>query len=196
MRDRTVFRFVVGIALLAGGLFSGVLYAVDPAPRISDREIIEGLAEFKVVHERFKAVDAEFKAVRAEIQGVRAEIRQLEKRLDQVWGLLLLVAGGIMGLIGFIIWDRKTAMRPIEQEVQLLKQELDAQRKDAEAFPWPPSCASARSRPRQPAAGHCPQERLAALNFQSSCLSNHSTADDKSSAQQSGSRSQFPSLPA
>ena len=58
----------------------------------------------------------------------------MDKRLEQVWALLMIVIAGIMGLIGFVIWDRKTAMRPVDQEVQLFKQELDAQHRDAEGF--------------------------------------------------------------
>jgi hypothetical protein len=71
-------------------------------------------------------VRVEIGSVRNEIGSVRNEMRQMDKRLEQVWALLMIVIAGIMGLIGFIIWDRKTAMRPIEQEVQLLRQDLDA----------------------------------------------------------------------
>ncbi len=80
-------------------------------------------AELRRVEGELKA---EFRTVRVEIGSVRNEMRQMDKRLEQVWALLMIVIAGIMGLIGFIIWDRKTAMRPIEQEVQLLRQDLDA----------------------------------------------------------------------
>jgi hypothetical protein len=110
------------------------VFAVDPAPRISDREIIEGLADLNAKYTELKAelrrvegeLKAEFRTVRVEIGSLRNEMRQMDKRLEQVWALLMIVIAGIMGLIGFIIWDRKTAMRPIEQEVQLLRQDLDA----------------------------------------------------------------------
>ncbi len=88
-------------------------------------------AEFKTLRPEIQAVRTELKG---EIQAVRAEVHQMDKRLEQVWALLMIVIAGIMGLIGFVIWDRKTAMRPVDQEVQLLKQELDAQRRDAEGF--------------------------------------------------------------
>ena len=88
-------------------------------------------AEFKTLRAEIQAVRTELKG---EIQAVRAKVHQMDKRLEQVWALLMIVIAGIMGLIGFVIWDRKTAMRPVDQEVQLLKQELDAQRRDAEGF--------------------------------------------------------------
>jgi hypothetical protein len=134
-------RFLVVVVLAVGLLAPGAVFAVDPAPRISDREIIEGLADLNAKYTELKAelrrvegeLKAEFRTVRVEIGSVRNEIgsvrnemRQMDKRLEQVWALLMIVIAGIMGLIGFIIWDRKTAMRPIEQEVQLLRQDLDA----------------------------------------------------------------------
>ena len=127
-------RFLVVVVLAVGLLAPGAVFAVDPAPRISDHEIIEGLADLNAKYTELKAelrrvegeLKAEFKTVRVEISSVRNEMRQMDKRLEQVWALLMIVIAGIMGLIGFIIWDRKTAMRPIEQEVQLLRQDLDA----------------------------------------------------------------------
>jgi hypothetical protein len=134
-------RFLVVVVLAVGLLAPGAVFAVDPAPRISDHEIIEGLADLNAKYTELKAelrrvegeLKAEFRTVRVEIGSVRNEIgsvrnemRQMDKRLEQVWALLMIVIAGIMGLIGFIIWDRKTAMRPIEQEVQLLRQDLDA----------------------------------------------------------------------
>jgi len=150
-------RIYIGMVLMASLLAPTAALAVEPAPRISDREIIEGLAglnakytelrgEIRRVEGEIKAeMRAEFKTLRAEIQAVRTELKgeiqavrvevhQMDKRLEQVWALLMIVIAGIMGLIGFVIWDRKTAMRPVDQEVQLLKQELDAQRRDAEGF--------------------------------------------------------------
>jgi predicted PurR-regulated permease PerM len=126
--------FLVVVVLAVGLLAPGAVFAVDPAPRISDREIIEGLADLNAKYTELKAelrrvegeLKAEFRTVRVEIDSVRNEMRQMDKRLEQVWALLMIVIAGIMGLIGFIIWDRKTAMRPIEQEVQLLRQDLDA----------------------------------------------------------------------
>ncbi len=40
--------------------------------------------------------------------------------------LLLVIIAGIFGLIGYIVWDRKTAMRPLEK--RLAKIEIDLQR--------------------------------------------------------------------
>ncbi|MCD6224383.1 MAG: hypothetical protein J7K32_02470 [Deltaproteobacteria bacterium] len=41
----------------------------------------------------------------------------MESQYDRIWNLILVVLAGIMGLIGFIIWDRKTASRPLERKI-------------------------------------------------------------------------------
>ena len=116
-------------------------------------------AEFKTLRAEIQAVRTELKG---EIQAVRAEVHQMDKRLEQVWALLMIVIAGIMRLIGFVIWDRKTAMRPVDQEVQLLKQELDAQRRDAEGFSLTAVVRVLREAAQgSPPIGQRAQERLA-----------------------------------
>ena len=99
-----------------------VILAVEVAPRISDREIIEKLA----------GLEAGQKALRSEIKlgqdALRSEMNQrfeaLENQYDRIWNLILMVLAGIMGLIGFIIWDRKTASQPLEKKIIELEANL------------------------------------------------------------------------
>jgi len=37
---------------------------------------------------------------------------------------MLVVIAGIFGLIGFIVWDRKTALRPLERRLDSLEKDL------------------------------------------------------------------------
>ena len=81
-------RFLVVVVLAVGLLAPGAVFAVDPAPRISDHEIIEGLADLNAKYTELKAelrrvegeLKAEFKTVRVEISSVRNEMRQMDKR--------------------------------------------------------------------------------------------------------------------
>ena len=69
------------IALLS---YSAV-FAVEVAPRISDREIIEGLAEIRGDIKKLEAeVKGDIKELRAEINAVREEIKAVDKRFDAV----------------------------------------------------------------------------------------------------------------
>ena len=49
----------------------------------------------------------------------------MNEQFDRFWNLMLVIIAGIMGLIGFVIWDRKTALRPLERRVALLEEQRD-----------------------------------------------------------------------
>jgi len=112
-------------------------FAVDVAPRISDREIIESLAELKAgqkaleekmdlrfnamqeqINQRFTAVDQRFAAVDQRFEAV-------DRRLDFIQQLMLVTIVGIFGLIGFIIWDRYSTLRPMDTRLRRLEENLE-----------------------------------------------------------------------
>jgi exonuclease VII large subunit len=157
--------FVIGLLAV---LLTTPVSAVEVAPRISDREIIESLAELKAgqkalelrmdqrfeavdqrfeafqrqIDERFEAVDQRFEAVDQRFDDLQQQINQrfeavdqrfeavdqrftsIDQQLDQIWNLMLVMIAGIFGLIGYIVWDRKTALRPVEQRLIALEAEF------------------------------------------------------------------------
>jgi len=120
--------------------------AVDVAPRISDREIIEGLAEvkvlradmnarFDVVNARFdtmqKEMNTRFDAQQKEINSLRTEMNTrfdgMQKRIDQIHSTMVAFFTVLMammtGLVGFVIWDRRTTMLPLVAKVEAVERE-------------------------------------------------------------------------
>ena len=145
----------ISYALVLAGMSLGA-QAVDTAPRISDREIIESLARleagqkalaeqndqrFKAMEEsfdqRFKAMEASFdqrfKAMEASIDHRFAAVDQrfaaIEKRLDDQMLVMLSMFSAlillIVALFGYIVWDRRTALRPLEARLAELEQDLE-----------------------------------------------------------------------
>ena len=146
--------------------------AVDIAPRISDTEIIESLAEIKANQasldqrlsdfqryseqrwnqadklnsERFAAIDQRFADMQANIDqrfaavdqrfaGMQASIDQrfaavdqrleaLEEMLYFIGTLIVTLIVGVFGLIGFIIWDRRSFVVPFEHRLQQVEHQL------------------------------------------------------------------------
>ena len=123
-------------------LFAAALpaIAVETAPRISDREIIESLADLKAGQKALEAgqqtlearIDQRFEAFQTQIdqrfdasqQQTDQRFEAVDRRLDTLWGLMLVMIAGIFGLIGYIVWDRKTALRPVEQRLIALESEF------------------------------------------------------------------------
>lgn len=158
--------------------------AVDVAPRISDREIIESLADLKagqksleakmdlrfnamqeqidqrsavidqrfatmqekidqrfaaadqrfaaaqeLIDQRFTAmqeqIDQRFNAVDQRFVAVDQRFEAIERQLDFIQQLMLVTIAGIFGLIGFIIWDSYSTLRPMDTRLRRLEEDLE-----------------------------------------------------------------------
>ena len=118
------------LLLLITCVFSLPAVAVGVAPRISDREIIESLAELKAGQRaleermdlRFTAVDQRFAAFD---QRFAALEKQIDQRFDFLQQLILVLIAGIFGLIGFVVWDRFSTLRPMDARLRRIEQDLE-----------------------------------------------------------------------
>ena len=128
MKNQKLF-FIIFFNIL---IFTQSLYAVEVAPRISDREIIESLADLKagqkVINQRFEGmennIDQRFKNIDQQFKSIDQRFDDMGKRFDHIWNLMLIIITGIFGLIGFIVWDRKTALRPLEKRMDTLEKDI------------------------------------------------------------------------
>ena len=121
-------------------------YAVENSPRITDREIIESLIRLeegvKANREMIIALRTEMGSLRTEMGSLRTEIYSGIKSLrDEVlgflkWGFGLLFTGMLI-LVGFILWDRRSTLKPIKDDLDKLERRkvdrlLEAMRKLSE----------------------------------------------------------------
>jgi chaperonin cofactor prefoldin len=81
-------------------------YGVEPAARITDREIIEALADLRAGQ---KALEKRIEALEKRMDGIEKRIDFLQEILLAGFSTLLI---GMMTLIGFVLWDRRTALAP------------------------------------------------------------------------------------
>ena len=109
-------------------------FAVDVAPRISDREIIESLAELKAGQKaleekmdlRFTAMQEQMDQRFTTMQGqIDQRFEAADRRMDFMQQLMLVTIAGIFGLIGFIIWDRYSTLRPMDMRLRRLEENLE-----------------------------------------------------------------------
>ena len=101
--------FTILFSLLLNNLF-----AIERAPRISDREIIEGLIEIK---ESNKHLDEKFTTMlKAQDEKFTIKFNVLDKKIDEIrsfmmWGFGVIFSG-MFALVGFILWDRRSTLAP------------------------------------------------------------------------------------
>jgi hypothetical protein len=110
------------MVLLAIIFCNSVCWAVEVAPRISDREIVERLtrleegqkAILREMDNRFELIDNRFESI--------------DKRFDQLINVLIAIISAFAGIvavtIGFAIWDRRTMIRPFETTVNALEKKI------------------------------------------------------------------------
>ena len=116
--------------------------AVEPAPKISDREIIESLMRLeagiqanavaikanaqaiKVNREMIGSMGTEMKSDMASLRNeVKSAIESLRTEITGflLWGFGLLFTGMFI-LVGFILWDRRSTLKPVKDEIDDLKE--------------------------------------------------------------------------
>ena len=101
-------------------------YAVETSPRISDREIIESLTRLeegvKVNKEMIGLLRNDIGSLRSEMMALRSEMMALRSEIlgFMKWGFGLLFTGMLI-LVGFILWDRRSTLKPVKDELDELE---------------------------------------------------------------------------
>ena len=108
---------VMGLVLLIW--VSAPVLAVEGDLTISDREIIERLTRLE---EGQKAINNRIDDVNRMIDDLRSE---LKGDIQDLRGLMYVVLGGMIALIGFVIWDRRSALSPVITRTRELEEDRD-----------------------------------------------------------------------
>ncbi len=109
MKKKTTVAAVIVILLF--GLSSGT-FAVQSEPGLSSKQIIEKLARLE---EGQKALSRRVDDLRSELKGDISDLRNLT----------YVVLAGIIALIGFVIWDRRSALSPVIRKTKELEERDD-----------------------------------------------------------------------
>lgn len=122
-------------------------FAFETAPRISDTEIVERLTRleegqkailreldkrFEAVDKRFEAVDKRFESIDKRFESVDAQLKQFRDDMNAQFDRMTNIFFGILaafvamfgGTIWFALWDRKTMVRPFEDKVKKIEDDI------------------------------------------------------------------------
>ncbi|MBI5186341.1 MAG: hypothetical protein HZA01_11520 [Nitrospinae bacterium] len=123
-------------------LFAAPAFAVETAPRISDREIIENLSDLrgdiKELKTEIKRLDEGQRAIQQQINDLKESTNKrfddINKRFDDInkrfdilqwmFGLFITVALSLMGIMGRILWNQQNKLTQIEATLQAQKEEI------------------------------------------------------------------------
>lgn len=110
--------------------FASTVNAVEKADRITDREIVESLAQIKgdikSLNQRIDGLDKRIDGLDKRIDGVE---KSLGQRIDGLQGLMYVLIGAVIaqtiGIVGFVLWDRRTALAPAIRKTKELEDKLE-----------------------------------------------------------------------
>ncbi len=119
---------IIIIGITIGILMPSLVIAVETAPRISDREIIEGLSDIR----------GDIKEIRANIQRLEEGQKNLEKRFDDLrsemnsrfdtiqwmFGLFITITLVILGFVLRIQWQMHRRQTQMETTLEMHKDDL------------------------------------------------------------------------
>ncbi|MEA3358595.1 MAG: hypothetical protein U9R17_04205 [Thermodesulfobacteriota bacterium] len=114
--------FIVGI------LTPSLLIAVETAPRISDREIVEKLTRLeegqKSLEKRFDDVNRRFNDVNGRINDLRSEMNSRFNTLEWMLGLFITISLVILGFVLRMQWQMHRRQTRMETILETNKDEL------------------------------------------------------------------------
>jgi hypothetical protein len=124
-------RFIVLLVALLLFLPLSV-HAVEVAPRISDREIIERLTRLE---EGQITLRNEVKLLRDDMS---ARFASMDAQFDRLTNIMIAIVAAFAAVaastIGFAVWDRRTMIRPFETKVKAIEEAFSENRQQVHAL--------------------------------------------------------------
>jgi uncharacterized protein YoxC len=81
---------------------------------------------FEVVDKRFEVVDKRFESIDKRFESIDKRFESIDKRFETLTNFVMTLTAGIFGLIGFMMWDRRTVAQKVKEECN---QEIETQSK-------------------------------------------------------------------
>ncbi len=115
----------LSLCIIAG--YAGTGTAKEIQYSLEDRERLTRL-EVKV-EEGLKAVNQRIDGLDKRIDALDKRIDSLDKRIDGLQGLMYVVIGAVIaqtiGIVGFVLWDRRSALAPAIRKNKELEERED-----------------------------------------------------------------------
>ena len=111
---RYIFAFLLFLLSTHGALANEISYTLEDRDRLIKVE-----AKVDQIDKRFEQVDKRFEQIDKRFEQIDGRIGRLENVM--MWGFGLLFTT-MIGLVGFVLWDRRTALSPAIRESRELRE--------------------------------------------------------------------------
>ncbi|MFH1962422.1 MAG: hypothetical protein ABIJ30_06060 [bacterium] len=118
-------RILILISLI---IFIFMSPSIVAAQDVSNREIINEITDLKVqvgkletkMEEALKSVDSRMNDLNKRIDD---RMGDMNNRMGDLMGLMHVIIAGMIALVGFILWDRRTAIAPVIRQAKELERD-------------------------------------------------------------------------
>ena len=114
-------KIIIITCLIIGILTPSLLIAVERAPRISDREIVERLTKLE---EGQKSLEKRFDDVNRRIDDLRSEMNSRFDTMQWMFGLFIMIALVILGFVLRMQWQMHRRQTRVETTLEVHKDDL------------------------------------------------------------------------
>ena len=148
MKNAISFSFIITCFL--NFFMVSIVNAGDNSFTQKDRELLIRIDErLNQVDKRFEQVDKRFAELRQDMnkrfeqvdkrfEQVDKRFEQVDKRFESLQNLMMAIIGAFAAIvavaIGFAIWDRRTMIRPFEDKVKKIENDIVSDRKRLESL--------------------------------------------------------------
>src|SRR3989338_2378551 len=118
-------KFFISLFFSIAILSYSAAFAVEVAPRISDMEIIEGLADIRGDIKKLEAkVEGDIKELKAGQIALQQQINDLRELIKWMLGILISISFTVMMIMGRILWNQQKKLTEIETSLKAQKEEI------------------------------------------------------------------------
>ncbi len=117
-------------------LCNSPVFAIETAPHISDREIVErltrleeGQAALRGEMKQFREdMNKQFERIDTQFGRVDTQFNMMDKQFDRLVNIMLAIIGVFASMCGgtiwFALWDRRSMIRPFESKVKKIEEDI------------------------------------------------------------------------
>ncbi|MEW6103138.1 MAG: hypothetical protein AB1630_04885 [bacterium] len=113
------------------GFFFLGLFSNGFSQDVTNRQILEKLEKLEI---RMERVEGKINNMDVRITRLEEGQKSIQRQIDDLRGLLYVILAGMFGLIGFVLWDRRTALAPAVKRVEALEKKEESLEKALKEF--------------------------------------------------------------
>jgi len=121
MRYKNGFFAILSVLLLSDAFAKDISYTLEDRDRIIrvEAKVEQFDKRFEQIDKRFEQIDKRFEQIDKRFEQVDGRIGRLEDIMLGGFGLLFTT---MVGMVGFVLWDRRTALAPAIRESRELRE--------------------------------------------------------------------------